>query len=565
MTSPTPQGSAFLDFFVLEAGEYVEQIDGLLARASGSGPDADTLQKVSRALRGTATMARLTSFAELASTIEAVGRALRQGVLRWDETIKGALVAAVDDLKLLVRAARAWSSSEDEWALRRIAELSQFVQPQTAPGPSAQVASSFFVNECNNVAAGLELLATRAPDRAAAINILTRVRALRGVAGVKEVPALAEVSEAAESAIRPLEVGQAQLSQEQLGLLRAAADVLRAIAGALGRGERVTTDSPEYRAYMTALDSMLAHERSADRVVPIAKLFYDDAGPHIVEKAADPPMTPGQRFRMEVVSLGEHLHGVIDEARVAADDIQREHARSELGRALRAIRATAASFEQLAVAQTVEGYLEKTGDLTAEALDAISRFAGTISPASITHPATDPNSVPIRMSQVRSAVGALGQAPGRSAAPPPSQSAVTAPRPVAPPATAAQPAQPAQHARVFAAVGSPANAPAGSARPATPAAAHPHPQPQPLGGGASALDAAIASFDSLAGERFAEPVPVADEAVPVDALLYRGRAALERAIALRDSLRATGGPPASDVLEEIYDLLDLARVPEPSF
>ena len=546
MTSPTPQGSAFIDFFVLEAGEYVEQIDGLLARASGSGPDADALQKVSRALRGTATMARLTSFAELASTIEAVGRALRQGALRWDEAIKGALVAAVDDLKLLVRAARAWSSSEDEWALNRIAELSQFVQPQAAPGASAQVASSFFVNECNNVAAGLELLATRPEDRAAAINILTRVRALRGVAGVKEIPALAEVSEAAESAIRPLEVGQAQLSQEQLGLLRAAANVLRAIAGALGRGERVTTDLPEYRAYMTALDSMMAHERSADRVVPIAKLFYDDAGPHIVEKAADPPMTPGQRFRMEVVSLGEHLHGVIDEARVADDDIQREHARGELGRALRAIRATAASFEQMAVAQTVEGYLEKTGDLTAEALDAISRFAATISPAPTTRPAADPNSVPIRMSQVRSAVGALGQAPGSAAAVPPA--------PAAPPA---------QHARVFAAVGSSTNAPAGSARTAPPAAAPP--QPRPRGAGASALDAAIASFDSLAGERFAEPVPVADEAVPVGALLYRGSAALERAIALRDSLRAAGGPPAPDVLEEMYDLLDLARVPEPSF
>jgi hypothetical protein len=272
---------------------------------------------------------------------------------------------------------------------------------------------------------------------------------------------------------------------------------------------------------------------------------------------------------MEVVSLGEHLHGVIDEARGAADDIQREHARGELGRALRAIRATAASFEQLAVAQTVEGYLEKTGDLTAEALDAISRFAETISPAPTTHPAADPNSVPIRMSQVRSAVGALGQAPGRAAAPPTSQSAVTAPRPAAPPmsqsAVTAPPhaAQPAQHARVFAAVGSPGNAPAGSARPASPAAAHPQPHPQ--GGGASALDAAIASFDSLAGERFAEPVNVADEAVPVDALLYRGRAALERAITLRDSLRAAGGPPAPDVLEEIYDLLDLARVPEPSF
>ena len=43
-------------------------------------------------------------------------------------------IVAVDDLKLLVRASRAWSSTEDQWALKRIAELSQFVQPQQQAG-----------------------------------------------------------------------------------------------------------------------------------------------------------------------------------------------------------------------------------------------------------------------------------------------------------------------------------------------------------------------------------------------------------------------------------------------
>lgn len=76
------------------------------------------------------------------------------------------------------------------------------------------------------------------------------------------------------------------------------------------------------------------------------------------------------------------------------------------------------------------------------------------------------------------------------------------------------------------------------------------------------MDSAIAAFDSLSGERFAEPVAVSDDLVPIDALLYRGQAALERAIELRDALRRAGGPPAPDVLEEIYELLDLARVPE---
>jgi len=65
MTAPTPVG--FLDFFILEASDYVEQLDGLLVVGGDRGPDADTLQRVARALRGSATMAKLTSFSEMAA------------------------------------------------------------------------------------------------------------------------------------------------------------------------------------------------------------------------------------------------------------------------------------------------------------------------------------------------------------------------------------------------------------------------------------------------------------------------------------------------------------------
>jgi hypothetical protein len=46
--------------------------------------------------------------------------------------------------------------------------------------------------------------------------------------------------------------------------------------------------------------------------------------------------------------------------------------------------------------------------------------------------------------------------------------------------------------------------------------------------------------------------------VPIESLLYRGRAALDRAVEIRDELRAapTGNPTA---LDELFDLLELAR------
>jgi len=502
MTSP-PAGS-FLDFFVLEASEYVEQIDGLLLRATPTGPDADALQKIARALRGSATMAKLAAFAELASAVESVGRGLRQGTIAWDAAIQGALTSAVDDLKILVRAARSWSPAEDEWAMRRVAELGQYVPVTAAVAPTATAPAgpAFFAAETSNIAAGLELLATRPDNREGATNVLRRIRGLRGVAGVREIPALAEVSEAAESAVRPLELGEPRLSAEQVNLLRTAADLLRAVSTSITTGQAVTIATPQYKSFLAALDAMLSDVSGADRIVPIADLFYNDKGPFVVSTSPNPPTTPAQRFRMEVVSLGEHLHRVIDEARAATDEIQREHARGELGRALRAIRATAASFGQMAVAQTVEAYLEQTGNLNVAALDAIASFATTISPA-----ATAPTPA------IQRAV---------------SGARLTQPRPVIapPPNMVAMPKKPVQSLKSM----------------------------------AISLDSTIAAFDAMSGERLAEPVAMNEDVLPVDALLYRGRAALDRAVELRDAIRRAGGPPSPEVLEELYDLVELARV-----
>lgn len=519
MTSP--HGASFLDFFVLEAGEYVEQIDGFLAKATDAGPDAVSLQRVARALRGSATMAKLPTFAELASAIESIGRSLRQGTLMWEPTLQGAITAAVDDLKILVRSARAWSPAEDQWAMKRIAELARFApSPAGSLTPVMTTSPAFFATETKNIAAGLELLATRPEDKESASNVLRRVRALRGVAGMKDVPALSEVSEAAEAAVRPLELGETRLSATQVNLLRVAADLLRAVSAGLASGHSVTTATPQYTSFLSALDAMLADSSGSDRVKPIADLFYNDAGPHVVTAAPNPPTTPAQRFRMEVVSLGEHLHRVIDEARSATEEIQREHARGELGRALRAIRQTAASFGQMGVAQTVEAYLERTGQLNVSALDAIASFATTISPAAI---APTPAVLP--------ALSTTGQ------------QRVTQPRPVVNTPMEVDPRTP-DHAS---ATHSPASQPRGIHTPKTPAP--------------RSLDSTIAAFESLSNERMADPLPVDNgDMTPVDALVYRGRAALDRAIELRDAIRRAGAPPAPEVLEELYDLVELARV-----
>src|SRR5919108_1976862 len=221
MTAP----SGILDFFVLEASEYIEQLDGLVLSGGSSGPNAEAFQRAARALRGSATMARLGAFADLAAALERAARSLRDGSLRWSPALSGAIVGAVDDLKVLVRAARAWGDGESRRAAARAAEISGFLpaeRPAAASPGAGQTGPGFLAAETANIAAGLELLLTGPADASAPGNVLQRLRALRGVAAIRDVPPLPEVLEAADEALRPLETPEGGLASVHRELVEAA-------------------------------------------------------------------------------------------------------------------------------------------------------------------------------------------------------------------------------------------------------------------------------------------------------------------------------------------------------
>ena len=66
------------DFFALEAGEYLDRLDGLM-QAPDVIPPADELVRLARALRGSALMASQQPIARAAMGFEALARALREG------------------------------------------------------------------------------------------------------------------------------------------------------------------------------------------------------------------------------------------------------------------------------------------------------------------------------------------------------------------------------------------------------------------------------------------------------------------------------------------------------
>jgi chemotaxis protein histidine kinase CheA len=524
MTAP----AGFLDFFVLEAGEYIEQLDALLLASGNGSPDLETLQRVARALRGSATMAKLPAFAEMAAGIERVGRGLRSGATRWEPALAGALVATVDDCKLLLRNVRSWSDADDARSRARIEELARYAPARTATPTASQPSApdgGFFTTEIANIGAGAELLATRPSDREAAANVLRRVRAMRGIAGVKDHPSLADVLEATEYAAHPLERGEAQISEERLAVLGAAATVLRGISAAMRIGTSLDPASPELARFAAALDAMQEKETEQERVVPITELFYDDGGPTVVQPAPNPPTSPAERFRLEVVSQGEHLRRLVSDARGARDDLARDSVRRALRQALRGLRQAAESYGERDVAAFVASHNDDVVQLDSRALDSLDEVA-----AMLAQPATSPASLVARLR-------ALQDKP----------EAVDASRTMTPvrPSTVALPsATPQERDRPAAAA---------VADLATSAPVSPTPQ---LG---SLLDAGIAKLGALQTAPLVAPTPLPEQpAVPIDVLLYRGRAAIERCLEIRDQVRSAGGPVDAETLGELFDLLDLA-------
>src|SRR6266566_4131486 len=128
--SPKPLGMS--DFFALEAGEYLERLDGMLAK--GDSPSADEIVRLARALRGSALMANQPAIARAAAGLEVLARAVREGRRAWDPQTQQLALRAVDDLKIFVRRAGSWTDADTAKAEALAVELEQ-----VAGRPSAQI------------------------------------------------------------------------------------------------------------------------------------------------------------------------------------------------------------------------------------------------------------------------------------------------------------------------------------------------------------------------------------------------------------------------------------------
>ena len=484
-----------LDFFIAEANEYIERLDSLLASSGIHGPDAAAFARNARMLRGSATMSRREGIASVAAALERVARALGAAQLSWEPGLAAAVTGAVDDLRILLRNARTWGTDDDQRSAARAAELSRFAPASSEPSaPAPERRNVFLAGETKELANILDRFAA-VPTADALATVLQRLRALRGVADVRDMAPVGEVMEVTEDALRTLDTGAgAAATDPQRALARAAALFLRRASRDIGARGRPDAESAELAEFHTAASSVPQHSGKGDRIVPISQLFHDDAGPHIVTASTHPPTTAAERFRLEVVSLAEHLSAVVSQARAAAPGPLHDRAARDLRNALRALGSAAHSFGERAVARFAAEWSTRSSTLDERGLDALDGVARLLA---------DPTA---RASDLARGVERL----------------------ISPGTPAAEPLR------------TPLRTPTGREL---------H----------ELLEDGIAGFLELDEKPLSQPAALDDDQiVPIEQLLYSGRAALQRAAALRSELLDQHAAPPRDAVEELFDLIELA-------
>ena len=552
MTEPgKPLGMS--DFFALEAGEYLERLDALLQKPELS---TEEFVRLARALRGSALMASQPAIARAAAGLEAVARGVREGRNSWDAQTKQIAVRAVDDLKVFVRGAASWTEADTAKADVLSAELEQRAGRPAPPTPAAAApgldagARAFVAREGAAIASALDraaqALRANPRDHDPLQLVLRALQPLRGLAALNDLPPLPDLLEGIERTI-------AEMVQPDFTPPANVADVFGAAAGAIAHGAREVAErgrpDPDGQAFRQFAELLVRFGASEPEVVLVSSLYYDDAGPHVVQQgvAAARPAALG---RLELVSHGEHLRQVADSFERARSTTQRELRAHTLASTFRALadvgggpladrlgqfalaaREVVTSGIAVRAPQAFAELLRRVGDLLAQSgsgdettmIDELDALTVDVRAMVVTGPAASPTS---------------------TVSPPQS------PTPAAAPVRA-------------------------------PAAEETVPESPDLTGSwvsyQRLVDAGIglASLETLLGapsRDTSRPVsvppaaPAAPEAPVVDVrtLLYRGDSALARAQELRAKARLVSGDALRALIEEVCDLVALAVEPAPT-
>jgi chemotaxis protein histidine kinase CheA len=236
------------DFFITEAADYLARLSVSVQDLDSGSGDAKELHRHSRALRGSAQMAREDRVYRAALGLEAAARAIASGVASWSEDISTRIRRTLEDLDALVKGGE--QDDDAEGRLKRVVERWQDMDvempadstPAAAPASEASRQFQLFAAHevagvVNELEAGLVTLASDARNRDPLKAILRRQRALLGAARLDEIAVVAEALRATEDMTRVIAKLNVPVKEEWLAVFRSARDVLKAAIDPLRRGE----------------------------------------------------------------------------------------------------------------------------------------------------------------------------------------------------------------------------------------------------------------------------------------------------------------------------------------
>ena len=548
MTTPgAPQPLGMTDFFALEAGEYLDRLDGLLQAPAT--PPADELVRLARALRGSALMASQQPIARAAMGFEALARALREGRRQWDAATKQIATRAVDDIKIFVRNAGKWSDADTAKAEALASQLEQL-----GGRPSAQVraaeamgldagARAFVAREGAAIASALDragrVLRTNPLAHDPLQQVLKAIQPLRGLAALNDLPPLPDLLEGIERAIGELNrttgnppQGWGDMIAELFQM--AATSIAHAAREVAERG-RPDPESAEFRRFAGLLVKFMDSEPD---VVSIETL-----GTIVRRGTAATLARPATLGRLELVSHGEHLSQAADSLERAPSATQRELRAHTLAGTFRVLGAAGGGPVAERVAEFAQAAREAVS--SGIAVNQAAHFAAELRRAGEVLSASgsgDETSTAAALAAVTIAIRRLG---GGDAVPIESllpSAPPTAPR--APP----PPSRPADRARRSGPVREPVGVGAESATDIV-GTWMVYQRMVAAGIGPASLE------ELIAGRTNGEPVDIGR-------LLYKGASARQRAQELREAAKRASGESLRAIIDEVCDLVVLAIEPE---
>jgi hypothetical protein len=562
MTNPL----AAADFFALEAGECLDRLETLVGRPDG--PPAEEFLRTARVLRGSALMASQQPIARAAAGLEGLARAYRDGRRVWDPATREQAAQAIEEFRLLVRRVREWGEPETARSVRLGLSLESLAgRAPGAAGPGGEGQSrrdehgdlntgvrAFVAREGALIASALDRAARALQispgDREPLYTVIRRMQSLRGLAELNELAPLPEILDGIELAVGDL----TRLFAPPPGVdevIGAASLALTRISRDIAEHGKPQPETEEARRFTDLLLRAFAVERD---VVPIESLYFAGDSEPVTPPLAQPQFAPpGPLGPLELVSHGEHLcqsAELIARARSAVErDLRLYHLLGTLRAAGNPGPDPVASALVVFARSAREALAAGVAARATPALVSCLREAGELLRA-----VADADDRMLISRRILDAAYRLDGLRLAEAAPPPHT--------VAPMPAAELPIVSIDSLLYD--------------EPVVPIESLAYDEPVQAGG----LEASFRTFDRLRRERgteapslealvgraLAETVPAPGEGsvtVEIGVLCYRGRAALERAAAVRqqlaDELARNGGLEAiQPLLQELLDLVPLA-------